>query len=38
MPDLDMFARYIRESANELELAVMEKLAGQATIYGLMKS
>jgi WS/DGAT/MGAT family acyltransferase len=38
MPDLDMFARYIRESANELELAVMEKLAGQATIDGLMKS
>jgi hypothetical protein len=38
MPNLDMFTRYIRESANELELAVMEKLAGQAAIDGLMKS
>ena len=38
MPNLDMFTRYIRKSANELELAVMEKLAGQAAIDGLMKS
>jgi hypothetical protein len=37
MPDLDVFTRYIRESANELELAVQEKLAGQAAIDALMQ-
>jgi diacylglycerol O-acyltransferase len=37
MPDLDMFTRYIRESANELELAVKEKLVGQASIDALMQ-
>jgi WS/DGAT/MGAT family acyltransferase len=38
MPDLDTFTRYIRESANELERAIQEKLAGQAAIDVLMKS
>jgi hypothetical protein len=37
MPDLDVFTRYIRESANELELAVQEKLAGQAAMDSLMR-
>jgi hypothetical protein len=37
MPDLDVFTRYIRESANELELAVQEKLAGQAAMDALMQ-
>ena len=38
MPDLDVFTHYIRDSANELEQAVQEKLAGQAVIDVLMKS
>jgi WS/DGAT/MGAT family acyltransferase len=37
MPDLGVFTRYIRESANELELAVQEKLAGQEAIDALMQ-
>lgn len=38
MPDLDNFTRYIRESANELELAVQQKLAGQAALDALLKN
>jgi WS/DGAT/MGAT family acyltransferase len=37
MPDLDVFTRYIRDSANELELAVQVKLASQAAIDALMQ-
>jgi diacylglycerol O-acyltransferase len=37
MPDLDDFTRYIRESANELELAVQEKLAGLEALKRLMQ-
>jgi diacylglycerol O-acyltransferase len=37
IPDLDVFTRYIRESAIELELAIQEKLATQATINALVK-
>jgi diacylglycerol O-acyltransferase len=37
MPDLDDFTRYIRESANELELAVQERLAGLEALKRLMQ-
>ncbi|MEP7702604.1 wax ester/triacylglycerol synthase family O-acyltransferase [Paraglaciecola sp. 25GB23A] len=37
MPDLDDFTRYIRESANELEVAVQEKLAGLEALKRLMQ-
>jgi diacylglycerol O-acyltransferase len=37
MPDLDVFTRYIRDSANELELAVQVKLASRAAINALMQ-
>lgn len=37
MPDLDDFTRYIRESANELELAVQQKLAGRAALDALLQ-
>ncbi|TDF39761.1 wax ester/triacylglycerol synthase family O-acyltransferase [Alteromonadaceae bacterium M269] len=37
MPDLDIFTRYIRESANEMEQAVDEKLKGQAALKKLME-
>ena len=37
MPDLDVFTRYIRQSASELELAVQQELAGQAAIDALMQ-
>jgi WS/DGAT/MGAT family acyltransferase len=37
MPDLDKFTRYIRESANELEEAVDERLKGQAALKKLME-
>jgi WS/DGAT/MGAT family acyltransferase len=37
IPDLDDFTRYIRESANELEQAVEQKLAGIAAIEALLK-
>jgi hypothetical protein len=32
MPDLDNFTRYIRESANELEKAVQQKMHETAVI------
>jgi diacylglycerol O-acyltransferase / wax synthase len=37
MPDLDDFTRYIRESANELELAVQEKLSAMEALNRLMQ-
>jgi diacylglycerol O-acyltransferase len=37
MPDLDKFTRYIRESANELELAVQQKLVEKAALQALMQ-
>jgi WS/DGAT/MGAT family acyltransferase len=37
MPDLDVFTRYIRESANEMEEAVDERLKGQAALKKLME-
>ena len=36
MPDLDLFTRYIRESANELEEAVEEKVRNLAALKALM--
>jgi diacylglycerol O-acyltransferase / wax synthase len=36
MPDLDLFTRYIRESANEMEIAVAEKLKNHAALKALM--
>lgn len=36
MPDLDLFTRYIRESANEMEVAVAEKLKNHAALKALM--
>jgi WS/DGAT/MGAT family acyltransferase len=38
MPDLDNFTRYIRESANELELAVQQKLAERAALNALLEN
>jgi len=38
MPDLDSFTRYIRESANELELAVQQKLAERAALNALLEN
>jgi WS/DGAT/MGAT family acyltransferase len=37
MPDLDHFTRYLRESANEFELAVQQKIAGKAALDALMQ-
>jgi WS/DGAT/MGAT family acyltransferase len=37
MPDLDVFTRYIRESANDFEKAVDEKLKGEAALKKLME-
>lgn len=38
MPDLDDFTRYIRESANELEQAVQQKLAERAALNALLEN
>jgi hypothetical protein len=37
MPDLDNFTRYIRESANELEKAVQQKMHEAAVIENFLK-
>jgi diacylglycerol O-acyltransferase len=37
MPDLDLFTRYILESANEMEQAVTEKLKNHAALKALME-
>ena len=37
MPDLDDFTRYLRESANELEAAVEEKMKSQAAFRALLE-